>query len=320
MTRWPSRNDRKHEHRYGFVRSISSIAYAVIARGGLARRRLRTLKKAACFCYHNVVQDDLAGRIGDGPLHMGISTFVEQLEWIRHTFEVIPAAELARRVRAGSSLGGLATLTFDDAYQGVLDHALPRLRRLAIPATLFVVTSAATRPEAFWWDRLGGSGMLTEARRLQSIGDLEGDTDLIRHAFPEARLGDIDPVALPASWDALRAAVGGPITIGSHSVSHRNLAVLPREAMASELRASRASLADALGVPPDLVSYPYGRVSDELAREARAAGYAAGLALSFGTVAPGSDPFRLIRINVPGALPTDTLECWVAGIRWNPPR
>jgi len=45
-------------------------------------------------------------------------------------------------------------LTFDDAYRGVLELALPLLERFAAPATVFVATAYAREGARYWWDRL----------------------------------------------------------------------------------------------------------------------------------------------------------------------
>ncbi len=46
-------------------------------------------------------------------------------------------------------------VTFDDAFRSVLEHGLPLLRRLGVPATLFVPTDFAAEAAPMTWSTLG---------------------------------------------------------------------------------------------------------------------------------------------------------------------
>lgn len=298
---------------------LGATAYGLLRRAGVPALRRRFAAAAPVLCFHNVVPDALAASIGDPSLHLGISRFTEMAGWLAQAFRVVPLTELLGRLRQGRSLGGLAAITFDDAYLGVFRHALPVLERLGLPATVFIIAAAPDRPRPFWWDRLAAAGRLDDPTRLRCRDDLAGDAERIVQAEPTPEPA-FPPEWLPASWDVLRAAGGAGVSYGSHSMTHRNLARLAPADLADELMRSRRRVADELGSAPGEISYPYGCTSDAVAAAAREAGYAAGIALSYGVVRANADPFRIIRINVPASIPVDILDCWTAGIRWNPPR
>ncbi len=295
------------------------LTYAALHRVGLPQRRRDRSRDAVCFCYHNVVADDVAGVIGDPSLHLGLTLFQKQMEWIRTTYTVVPVHELVGRLHTGKTLKGLASVTFDDGYHGVFHHAVPLLQRMELPATVFLVTDAPDTDRPFWWDRLGATQQLSEKTLLRCRDTLHGDTTAIEHAFPgEVSLPED---LLPARWKVIIGAAPSPLLdVGSHTATHRNLATIGETDLAAELSTSRTTLAERCDSVPHLVSYPYGCTNTAVARAAREAGYVGALALSFGGIGAECDPYQVTRINVPSGLPVETLSCWSAGIRWNPPR
>ncbi len=304
----------------GRLTGLGAAAYRLLAGTGVATRLRRRRPAATILCYHNVVPDPLEGRVGDRSLHLGAGRLAEHLDWIAHAFTPVPLLELLARLADGRSVDGLAAVTFDDAYAGALRNAGPLLAARGIPATFFVVTSAANHPAPFWWDRLGDEGRLDDRTRLECRDDLQGDPARIATAYPPLASGGTEgPDLLAADWTALREAARIGFGVESHSRTHRNLTRLPPDELRLELEGSRHDLREALGRPPRLVSYPYGCLNGAVRQAAADAGYEGGIALSYGRVAAGDEPFSLIRVNVPAGLPVATLECWASGIRWKPP-
>lgn len=266
------------------------------------------------FGFHNVTP---AGSppMGDRSLHLNLQTFTSVVDWIGRAFVVLPLAELVARAEAGRSLRKLAAITFDDAYQGVFTHGLPVLERAGLPATVFVVSTAGASPAFFWWDVLSERGMLTDQTRDLCLGVYRGDRAWIQNAFPTGREPRLPPDCLPAPWSVIQGAMGGVVTIGSHTRTHRNLVVLRRPELTRELELSRTEIGAQLGSPPDLVSYPYGRLDSTVLREAGQAGYRGGVTTQYGTVSARSSPLALPRVSVPSGIRLETLECWAAGMR-----
>lgn len=269
---------------------------------------------AAIFAFHNVVPDDWHAEGCDVSLHVPLSAFQDYLAVIADGYTVVPLAEIADRVYRRRPVDRLAAITFDDAYRGVLRYALPALASRQLPSTVFVVSGAAAAPAPFWWDLLGGNGGLPDSVRARAIGQLRGDQQAVLAEHPSADR-QLPEMLLPATWRAVRAAAGNGVTIGSHSVSHRNLAALDADGVREELERARAEIGAALGAPPAEVSYPYGLHNDAVLQAARRAGYSAGVTMRFGLAARTADPLALPRINVPAGISVPALECWAAGIR-----
>jgi peptidoglycan/xylan/chitin deacetylase (PgdA/CDA1 family) len=162
--------------------------------------------------------------------------------------------------------GRTLAVTFDDGLRSVFRHALPVLRELGIPATVFTPTGFVERGAPFAWPEiehwLGG----------EHEHELEG-----------------------MSWEELAELREAGWEVGSHSVSHARLTGLDDEALAAELRGSREAIEARLG-PCRSVAYPYSDVDDRVADAARAAGYEAGAAVL--PARARDDPLRVPRVPV----------------------
>lgn len=272
----------------------------------LGRRR----DAAPVLCFHNVVDDERAGRVGDASLHMGLTSFRQAIDVVTEHYEVISLGEFLGRRTTGASLRGCCVLTFDDAYVGTIRLALPELRRAGLPSTVFVVTDAAESPAPFWWDVLGDRGELA-ALRDQALSAHQGRTARVPGGVA-ASVGH--PDLLPASWDAvLTAARSEYVAIGSHTCSHPNLLAIPDDELALELRDAISVLRDRVSGTLPVVAYPYGNVDTRVAHHAKAAGYIAGMALGRRVATRANDPFTIPRLNIPAGISAEALETWISG-------
>ena len=137
-------------------------------------------------------------------------------------------------------------VTFDDGYRSVYDLALPLMRSLQVPGTLFVTTSFIGSDRPMSW------AGITEW--------LDGE-----HA---AEL-------LPVDWGQLEELRDAGWEIGSHTRTHPHLTELGDAPLREELEGARRDLAARLGSCTS-IAYPYGDVDARVARAAGAAGYSVG--------------------------------------------
>jgi peptidoglycan/xylan/chitin deacetylase (PgdA/CDA1 family) len=151
----------------------------------------------------------------------------------------------ARPLRADVTVPDLAgarfaSVTFDDAYQNVLENALPELAKRGIPATLFIVS-----------DGLG---------RIPSWEDHSDNTDPDMH----------DPIV---TEEQLRSLSPELIQVGSHTHTHPLLTRISEVQARSELALSRTRLQAIVGRDVKLFSFPYGAYNDDLIAWCRESGY-----------------------------------------------
>lgn len=293
----------------------SQRAYQVLRWTGWPASRRRS--RAAIFCFHNVVDGPVVD--ADASLHLPVEHFGQLLDWIQDAYHVVPLAELLDRATRSQAVGGLAALTFDDAYVGCLRLGLPLLSDRGLPSTLYVVSGAADHPRPFWWDLAGANRRLTDDTRTAALTRWAGRGDAVQAGLNlEAR--SIPTDLWPAPWSMISAAGGPSLTIGCHTTSHPSLTALSAEQLTEEFSVSRHAIGDHLGSLPTTVSYPYGLHNAVVRARALDAGFTFGLALGSDPISGAVDPFAVPRINVPANVTAEKLECWAAGLRWNKPR
>jgi peptidoglycan/xylan/chitin deacetylase (PgdA/CDA1 family) len=209
---------------------------------------------ALVLCYH-AVSDHWTDRLAVPP-----GALERQIRWLlRIGYRGATAEEaLANRRRA-------LHVTFDDAYRSVA-AALPVLRALGVPATIFACTAYA------------------DDGRSLDVPELRGrDAD---------RPGELATM----TWEMLAKARSQGFTIGSHTVSHPHLTRLSDGELRGELEESRARLEDRLGERCRLLAYPFGEEDERVRAAARAAGYEAAYALH--SAHRPRDRFALPRVDV----------------------
>ena len=235
----------------------AALYYGGLRAFGATALRRRVQDGGLILCYHDVVSGD-DGRVGDPALHVTRDRFERQARWLAAHYQMLSLGELVRRLTSGGPLRGTAAITFDDGYTGVFDHALPVLRRLGIPATVFVVAEAPGRASGFWWDRPEVVVSLTPARRERWLKDLHGEQAAILSEVHAGAAPALSPGLRPADWETISAHLGDGIDVGVHSATHRSLTTLSDAELDREIVASRAAIHRATGVRPEFFAYPYG--------------------------------------------------------------
>ena len=287
-----------------FIRSLLKdvVERALIWSGATAIRRRLMSQRVLVLAYHNVVPDG-APISGDLANHLPLSSFVAQLHALRSTHEIIPLSEALHPARVGATMPR-AAITFDDAYRGAVNHAVPELVRLGIPATIFVAP-AFIGGRSFWWDALAqrGAAGLDPAVRTHALDTLRGEDDAVRTWASETgrELFAVPDIACAASVDELtRAAAQTGIALGSHTWGHPNLTRLSPNELDAELIRPLAWLRERVPNVLPWIAYPYGLFDATVARAAHNAGYDAALGISGGWFARAPiDRFSLPRVNVP---------------------
>jgi len=214
-------------------------------------------------------------------VHVEVARFAEQMAWLAASgHPVIPLAAVPAVLAGPASAGPPAVvLTFDDGYRSLLTHAQPILQRHGFAATLFLTTNAVGEPS------------------YASQGDFACSAPAN------------DP---PLTWAELRGLQAAGWAIESHGCTHRPLASLPPPEQLSELRQSRAAIAQHLGTTPAFYAFPYGSYNRHALRALAPAGYQAGFSVHTGPATPASDPRRLPRIELTATTELATFRQQVA--------
>lgn len=263
---------------------------------------LRATRTLVIFGWHNVAGTSFFHQSDPG----GIGGLRRQLTWLSRAASVVALSDAVACLAGGRALPRRAVaITFDDGYRDNLDHAVPILEELGLPATFFLVPELLTDRVTPWWERLAwAAGRASVARTLRWRDVLvtppgldRGDSmdllyELLKAMDEQTRRSAVDelvelfqPVgAQPPSpimdWDDARELVRRGFTVGSHSMRHSILANEAPAAQASDLAESRAHLEAGTGARVDLLAYPNGSARDfdkVTVAAALEAGYCAGV-------------------------------------------
>ncbi len=312
----------------GGPRAAAAAAAATPVFGGVVRA-LEAIDRdrpdiLPVLTYHRVAEPDddhYPGLISASP-----EAFGEQVEALARRFSFVSLETVLDRLDGGAAVPARSILlTFDDGYRDFAQNAWPVLRRLGIPAVLFVPTAFPDRPTAFWWDRLYaaliGTGrteplettvgilpLATRDERIAAFRALRGLVKSLPHpqAMAEvdelvAQLGGAAGESSVLGWADLRTLAAEGVTLAPHSRVHPLLERVDSADLDAEIDGSRTDLADHIGSAPAAFAYPSGSHSDGVV--ARVA--ALGMRAAFTTIRGvndlrRADRHRLRRINVGG--------------------
>jgi colanic acid/amylovoran biosynthesis glycosyltransferase len=218
------------------------------------------------LCYHTVEPHWPSG------LAMEPDMFVAHARWLARHRRVVDLGTAVRLMDARGRLPrGVVALTFDDGLAGVYHHALPVLRELGLPATIFVVART-----------LNGN------RTVDWIDDA-----------PAAPLDVI-------TRDQLLEMRAGGFEVASHSFAHHRLPTLEPSECREDLRQSRELLEDLLHEPVRHLAYPRGLHDAAVRNAAQQTGFAHAFSLPESSEEVG--PYALPRVGIYRHNTTGTLR------------
>lgn len=281
------------------------------------------------LAYHRVTDHTRPGFVGFvGNVSASPAEFSDQMEWVARKYTAVSLEDVAAAA-LGADLPARAVLvTFDDGYQDNLDNALPVLRRIGLPAALFLATDHVGSGEPFWWDRTAEffwrhAGAEVELPILgHTTWESDGAQSLAARWIARAKLlpdderraavaavtaaagSDEAPQGLVMNWYGAREMAAHGVAIGGHTQTHPILTRVPIETAREEISQSKADVEREIGAPAIGFAYPNGGTSD-FDDAVVAAVEDAGYRIAF-TLVPGparlrevvADPLRIRRVYV----------------------
>lgn len=270
--------------------------------------------------YHNVLP---------GPLdpydrrssRLSSKAFARQVDFLARRLRPVSLPAMLAGWREGRRDPKCVAFTFDDGFQGVLDHAFPILEAKGIPASVFVVTKRLEPPahQLFHFDEIEIACRLTRRRSLRMpflgalphpmasrwgrawtlkrikrrLKVLDEEERGVWHARVLAELG-VSAEECHAyaegqekyrTLDAagLRKLIAAGWTVGSHTRTHRTVSRLAPGELRSEIEGSRDDLRQHLGLRDLPFAYPYGD-AEHISADARAAIEGAGYDCALTTI------------------------------------
>lgn len=315
----------------GMLRSLANAAES-----GAADRLARTLSgRGAILAYHAVLQR----RPESQALHITLAELEAQLATLSaRGYRFLSLIEMLDRLESNRTVTGCVVVTFDDAYFGTLS-ALPLLRRLQVPATIFVPTSFIGTDARFWWDQLFAAsadhpaGLSALAQEVtgrhvpaeQAVwavrshimgaqaGRPAGTTEAALVRLSAAALAGDDYRAM--TWAELRAWTEWEgATVAPHSITHPVLPRLPADEQHREMRRSLDALQSELPDTLPVIAYPYGLYAASTVEAAGKAGFRRGVTMNRVGAYGAVDPLTVPRLPVGGLTRVQRMGLYVSDV------
>jgi peptidoglycan/xylan/chitin deacetylase (PgdA/CDA1 family) len=253
-----------------------------------------------------------------------IKTFRWQMELLADCFNVLPLYDAVIALRTQRMPPRAVCITFDDGYRSTHDLALPILRELNLPASVFV-TTGYLGGGSMWNDTiietvrnlhsarldlrevgLGTYSLETAADRQHTIEDL---TARSKYLPPDARfnlacklealVSDVVEHGPMLTTEMVRALANHGIEIGGHTISHPILTCIEDEKAKQEIVGCKEQLEAITGKAVRLFAYPNGKegvdFNERHVAMAKEAGYLAAFTTSVGAASRRHDPYRMPR-------------------------
>ena len=282
---------------------------------------LRKQRPVQILLYHRV-NDDLDWSFPGTPT----SLFAKQMEYLAETHQVLDLADAAKRLAANDVPDNAIVITFDDGYQDNFLNAFPVLKKLSLPATVFLAIDAIGTGRLLWHDRVFNAFRETQAAYLPefpekqcyplgtvlekaqaqdsvlkfvfSLGEKERDTWIDRLVAKLQVPCRRSQAGLMLSWDQVASMHQNGVAFGSHTMTHPITTRLPVNRMCEEIVESKKTLEARLGTAITTFAYPKGGVGDFDATTRGLlieAGYHCAVTTLFGVNKPGQDLYELKR-------------------------
>ncbi|MDQ8936583.1 polysaccharide deacetylase family protein [Acinetobacter rudis] len=225
--------------------------------------------------YHMVREHIAAAKFNK--LRVKPSEFEKQIRWMKQQgFHFVTMQQL--QDQWGQHPEKTVAITFDDGYLDNLEQAFPILEKYNVPATIYVVVD---RHERDW---------STYKKAHHNSGEL----------MREAKLSDQQVQFL---------AQTGLIEIGSHTMTHANLAQLNDEQCLAELVQSKQALEQMTRQTINSFAYPFGIYSERDVLMAKQAGYSNAVTTIEGIDEAHADLMQLKRIKISGKDSLFAVKC-----------
>ena len=114
-------------------------------------QRRKDSKGLIVLTYHRIANEpDL-----DDPLKVSLSTFEQQILYLKRNFRIISGEEFAAIIkREGPFPENACLITFDDGWKDNYTNAFPILKKYDVPAIVFVSTDYVGTNRIFWHEQL----------------------------------------------------------------------------------------------------------------------------------------------------------------------
>ena len=251
-------------------------------------------------------------------------TFRREMELLAECFNVLPLHDAIQMMATQRMPPRAVCITFDDGYRSTHDLALPILKQLNLPATVFITTGYVGEGN-MWNDRiieavrqlpcgrydlrelgLGMHSIQTLQERRQAIHKL---TENSKYLAPKSRLdlsvrlenfaGGVSCRGHMLTREMICNLAAQGIEIGGHTITHPILTSLADDSALEEIAGGKRQLEQITGKPVRLFAYPNGKAGMDFDERhvgmAKEAGFSAAFTTAMGAASNKHDVYQLPR-------------------------
>lgn len=287
-------------------------------------RRLNRNKSLILF-YHGVRDGSQSVSAELSERHLAVRIFREQLEFLKKkNYRFITLNELGDSLNCGCFQSQSVTLTFDDGFKNVLEHAYPVMRELGAKGTIYVVSDLVDKGQLLWTDHI--ELVVRNARKefwleidgkrtvypiapiskleasikslkqvLKSLPNEERITILSR--FADNQISKDSRLFELAKWHELKKLDWRVLEIGSHTRTHPVLTSVSSESeLRMEIYESRKRIEQVVSREINHFCYPNGAINSKIRKLVEQSGYQTATTTESGLVSANADRYALKRI------------------------
>jgi len=281
-------------------------------------------KKAVILAYHRVLDrkpnfDFDASNVSASP-----NNFNEQMKYLSEKYKVISFDEFVEHHKNNKPLPrNSVIITFDDGYKDSYLFAYPILKKLGLPATIYLTTGHVGKDRLLWWDSLAYMINRTkqESLELKGLGKIklnnkanalkviksklksmyEKDKKLALKSISTVLNVDPPKQKMFLNWDEVREMSKHNISFGAHTENHPIMTNITHKEAEKEIISSKLTIEKKLGKKVRSFAYPNGHKSDfneQIINILKKHGFESAVTYMPGTNSLKSDLFRIKRVFV----------------------
>jgi len=256
-----------------------------------------------------------------------VEFFKQQMEYVADKYTVCTLDEVVQMLPTGDLPDNAIVITLDDGYKDNYVYAFPILKRLKLPAIIFLATDPIDSRRCLWHDRVFSAFRETRVPVLENfcfngrdyllqtlaqkctalnsvlkfLWSLEDDAKTQEIDRLRDKLGLVeepDGDSLMLNWTEIREMVVHSIAFGSHTMTHPILSKISCERAKREIEESKKIIEANINSCVRHFAYPVGRREDlsvPAKRMLRDAGYECAVTSIFGSNSSEQDCFELRR-------------------------
>lgn len=239
--------------------------------------------KVLTLLYHRVNELDRDINL----LAVSTDNFYAQMSWLKENYQIVRFEEDWNQLHEDA-----VCITFDDGYADNFTKALPILKELKIPATVFMCTGNIGKKREFWWDELESDLFCKISKaELELKDDVFGCKWTAKNYQERKNLYETlhwlmmnnqtkmrDWLKQMETWEAIseeyrkinyllcadeyRRLYTPELTIGAHTVNHCVLSKMSVQEQEMEINESKETLEQIFENKIEVFSYPFGVRND----------------------------------------------------------